>query len=257
LAREPGERRDECSIDPAESLLGRTVRPKRGDVERNEYRVPEIRSRQSCTMTGMAADEPLRLRGRDLRSAARICAQAFADAPHIVHFFPEKTRRERDPAALFEMRIRYGLLYGEVYVTSRDLEGVAVWIPSERASMTMWKQIRAGGIRLYRSVDADAVARMTHVAEHNDRLRRQHVPGRHWFLSILAVDPAHQRQGHATRLVKGMLDRVDRKGIPCYAETTEPHVLPFYRRLGFEVGTESIVPGTDLTVWPLVRPPAA
>jgi ribosomal protein S18 acetylase RimI-like enzyme len=205
----------------------------------------------------MAADEPLRLRGRDIPSAARMCARAFLNAPHIVHFFPDATRRERDPAALFEMRIRYGLLYGEVHVAPRHLEGIAVWIPSNRASMTMWKQIRAGGIRLYRSVGADPVARMTHVAEHNDRLRRQHVPGRHWFLSILAVDPAHQRQGRATRLVKGMLSRLDREAIACYAETTEPSVFPFYRRLGFELGTESTVPGTDLTVWPLVRPPAA
>ena len=215
-------------------------------------RIPEI-----LYDAGMAADEPLRLRGRDLPSAARICARAFLDAPHVVYFFPDEERRERDSVALFRMRIRYGLRYGEVLVSSEDLEGIAVWIPSERASMTLWRQIRAGGTRLYRAVGSHAVARMTHVAEHNDRLRRQHVPGRHWFLSILAVDPAHQHQGHATRLVKGMLDRVDREAIPCYAETTEPDVLPFYERLGFKPGTESTVPGTDLTVWPLVRPPAA
>ena len=96
---------------------------------------------------------------------------------------------------------------------------------------------------------------MTHVAEHNDRLRLQHVPGKHWFLSILAVDPVYQHQGHATRLVESMLTRLDREGTPAYAETTEPDLLSFYRRVGFEPDAESIVPGTDLTVWPLVRPP--
>ena len=203
----------------------------------------------------MATNEPLRLRGRDVPSAARMCARAFLNAPHVVYFFPDEERRERDSVALFRMRIRYGLRYGEVHVSSEDLEGIAVWIPCERASMTLWRQIRAGGTRLYRAVGSDAVARMTHVAEHNDRLRLEHVAGRHSFLSILAVDPARQRQGHATRLVNGMLHRLDREGIPCYAETTEPHVLPFYERLGFGPGTESTVSGTDLTVWPLVRPP--
>ena len=204
----------------------------------------------------MATDEPLSLRGRDVPSAARMCARAFLDAPHVVYFFPDERRRERDSAALFRMRIRYGLLYGEVHVSSEDLEGIAVWLPSERASMTLWRQIRSGGTRLYRMAGSDAVARMTHVAEHNDRLRRKHVEGRHWFLSILAVDPAHQHQGHATRLVNGMLRRLDQEGIACYAETTEADVLPFYKRLGFEPGSESTVPGTDLTVWPLVRAPA-
>ena len=207
-------------------------------------------------MTGMAADEPLRLRGRDVPSAARMCARAFLDAPHVVYFFPGEEWRERDSVALFQMRIRYGLRYGEVHVSSEDLEGIAVWIPRERASLTLWRQIRAGGTRLYRTVGSDAVARMTHVAEHNERLRRDHVAGRHWFLSILTVDPAHQHRGHATRLVNGMLHRLDREGIACYAETTEVDVLPFYERLGFESGTESTVSGTDLTVWPLVRAPA-
>ena len=153
------------------------------------------------------------------------------------------------------MRIRYGLLYGEVHVSSEDLEGIAVWVPSTHATMTLWSQIRAGGMRLYRTAGSDAVARMTHVAEHNDRLRLEHVVGQHWFLSILAVDPAHQRQGRATCLVNSMLERLNRARVPCYAETTESDLLPFYQRLGFKPGTESTIPGTDLIVWPLVRAP--
>ena len=184
-----------------------------------------------------------------------MCARAFRESPHVAYFFPDEARRERDSIALFEMRIRYGHLYGEVHITSEELEGIAVWLPSERAPMTLWRQIRSGGTRLYRTVDSDAVARMTHVAGHKDRLRGDHVEGRHWFLSILAVDPAHQHQGYATRLVTDMLARLDRKRLACYAETAEPDVVPFYERLGFEPGIESTVPGTDLTVWPLVRPP--
>ena len=186
-----------------------------------------------------------------------MCARAFRDAPHIAYFFPDVPRRERDSIVLFEMRIRYGLLCGEVHATSENLEGIAVWLPSDRAAMTLWRQIRSGGTRLYRTVGSEAVTRMTHVAEHNDQLQRENVEGRHWFLSILAVDPAHQHRGHATRLVGRMITRLDRERLACYAETTEPDVVPFYERLGFEAGTESTVPGTDLTVWPLVRWPGA
>jgi len=186
-----------------------------------------------------------------------MCARAFRDTPHIAYFFPDMPRRERDSIVLFEMRIRYGLLCGEVHATSENLEGIAVWLPSDRAAMTLWRQIRSGGTRLYRTVGSEAVTRMTHVAEHNDQLQRENVEGRNWFLSILAVDPAHQHQGHATRLVGRMITRLDRERLACYAETTEPDVVPFYERLGFEAGAESTVPGTDLTVCPLVRRPGA
>jgi len=171
----------------------------------------------------------------------------------VEYFFPDTGRRAADAAAMFEMRIRFGLLYGDVHATSPNLEGIAVWVPSNHAAMTMWQQIRSGGMRLYRAVGSDAVARMTHVAEHNDRLRTQHISGKHWFLGILAVDPEHQHVGHATRLLKPMLERLDREGLPCYVETTELGLVTFYQRFGFESGDTAVVPGTDLTVWPLVR----
>ena len=189
----------------------------------------------------------------DVRRASRICSRAFQDAPHVAHFFPDEASRARNAVELFRMRIRYGLQYGEVHTLSPDVEGLAVWLPSENAAMSMWKQIRAGGMRLYRTVGSDAVARMTHVAEHNDHLRLQYAPGKHWFLSILAVDPDHQGRGLATELLGPMLARFDREELPVYAETTERELLAFYRRFGFEPGTESTVPGTELTVWPLVR----
>lgn len=151
------------------------------------------------------------------------------------------------------MRLRYGLLFGEVHTTSANLEAVAVWLPWERATSTTWRELRAGGIRLFRAVGADAVARMRQVSRHNEQLRRRSVPDPHWFLSILAVDPKHQRKGHASALVGSMLARLDADHVPCYAETTERGLLAFYERLGFQPGSPSDVPGVGLTVWPLLR----
>jgi len=205
----------------------------------------------------MTDNEPVMLRRNGVTPAAQLCARACKDAPHVAYFFPDELRRKSDSAALFEMRIRYGLLRGEVHVTSLNLEGIAVWFPSTQAHMTMWGQIRAGGIRLQRTVGNDAVARMSLVGKHNDQLRQQNVTDRYMFLSILAIDPEHQHRGHATRLVQGMLSRLDHDGISCYAETTEQGLLAFYQGLGFKPGEESTVPGTDLIVWPLVRPPAS
>jgi GNAT superfamily N-acetyltransferase len=185
-----------------------------------------------------------------------MCARACRETPHVRWFFPETTRRDQDAGELFRMRIRYGMLYGEVQVTSLQIEGIAVWIPSARATMTLWRDLRAGGTRLYRAVGRDTVARMTHIAQHNDRLRRNTMANRdHWFLSILAVDPASQGQGCATGLLQPMLQRLDREGVPVYLELTDPALIAFYQRFGFEANAESTVPATDLTIWPMVRVP--
>ena len=198
-----------------------------------------------------------RRRTADPVALGRLCARACRATPHIEQFFPDPKRRESDAAALYAMRIRCGLLYGEVRVSAPAVEGVAMWLPAARASMTMWRQIRSGGVRLYRTVGRDAITRMTHVARHNDALRCRSVAGDHWFLSVLAVDPDHQGQGHATRLLRPTLARLDERGLAGYLELTEPDLIAFYRRFGFAEGAPSTVPGTKLTVWPMVRSPRA
>lgn len=221
-------------------------------------RVPST-SREDTGIAGrmgaVTSDGTMRLRNDQIGAAAELCARAFLNTPHVAYFFPVEPTRMQKTVELFRMRIRYGRLYGDILTTSPDPAGLAVWIPSSKATMTLWRQMRAGGSRLYRAAGSDAVARMTHVAEHNDRLRAKHAPGEHRFLSILAVDPAHQGRGLASRLLESALDRFDCEKIHVYAETTEAELLDFYGRFGFEAGAPSTVSGTDLAVWPLVRPP--
>lgn len=85
-------------------------------------------------MTAMAADlsNPSRLTGAQARPAAEVFARAFHDEPLYCHIVPDVDVRKDVLPHLFEFRIRYGVLYGEVHVTSSNLEGVAVWIPSDK-----------------------------------------------------------------------------------------------------------------------------
>jgi ribosomal protein S18 acetylase RimI-like enzyme len=195
------------------------------------------------------------LRGKDLLDAARLCAEAFLDTPHIKYFFPDRARRESDSIRLFEMRIRYGLLYGEVHVTSSEMEGIAVWLPASHARMTMWRQIKAGGSRLFWAVGKAAVGRMTKVASYNDTLRTRNVPPNHWFLSILAVSPQCQGQGFASRLIRPKLKQLDNSGSYAYLETTEARLVPMYERYDFVVREELSIPGSSLTVYAMTRVP--
>ncbi len=192
---------------------------------------------------------------QDLREAAILCGEAFIDSPHIRYFFPDVSRRQSASASLFEMRIRYGLLYGNVHVTSSKMEGIAVWLPASHARMTMGRQIRSGGVRLYRAVGKLAVDRMTRVASHNEALRARHAPPNHCFLSILAVQPRYQRQGFGSQLLIPQIDKLDASETCAYLEVTEARLVPMYEHYGFAVCEQSSVPGSDLIVSAMTRTP--
>ncbi|MEA5449580.1 GNAT family N-acetyltransferase [Leptolyngbya sp. CCNP1308] len=76
----------------------------------------------------------------------------------------------------------------------------------------------------------------------------------HWYLSLLAVEPAHQRQGHGSALMQPILAQCDRDQLPAYVESSKPDNIPFYQRHGFELlGT--IQAGGSPPLFPMLRPP--
>jgi GNAT superfamily N-acetyltransferase len=66
-----------------------------------------------------------------------------------------------------------------------------------------------------------------------DRRRQALMPEPHWYLLALGTDPAHQRQGHGSQLVRHGHLRADRDGMPVYLEAETAINAPFYERLGF------------------------
>jgi ribosomal protein S18 acetylase RimI-like enzyme len=78
-------------------------------------------------------------------------------------------------------------------------------------------------------------------------------PFKHTYLQSLGVDPQFQGEGHAGKLLKHMLSRLDSTHMPCYLETAEEHNVRLYKHFGFRVVDESNVPGTSLTNWAMLR----
>ena len=82
---------------------------------------------------------------KDIARAGTVLADAFQhDSVWQLFFRDEATIDQR--GVLFEVPIRLGLKYGEVYATSEHLEGVAAWVPGDCADMTIWRVIRSGVI---------------------------------------------------------------------------------------------------------------
>jgi GNAT superfamily N-acetyltransferase len=144
-------------------------------------------------------------------------------------------------------------MYGEVQATSPRVEGVAVWLPPGRGDPSIWAMLRVGAARLAWTNGLGTMRRVLSYIDHAVAMRRRHVPQRHWYLQLLGVDPQHHGAGHASRLLRSMLDRTDREQLPCCLDTENAVNVPMYEHFGFRVLESSPIPGTDRTVWLMLR----
>jgi ribosomal protein S18 acetylase RimI-like enzyme len=84
------------------------------------------------------------------------------------------------------------------------------------------------------------------------RMEEFHPHEPHWYLPLIAADPARQGQGLGTALMEAAIARIDADGRPAYLESSSPRNVPFYRRFGFESVGE-IKTETSPVLTPMVR----
>jgi ribosomal protein S18 acetylase RimI-like enzyme len=89
--------------------------------------------------------------------------------------------------------------------------------------------------------------------EFQDKLH-PHEP--HYYLSIVAVAPEHQGRGIGSALIRPILERCDRDGVPAYLEATTERNRALYERHGFRVSEEVRWPDDGPPLWLMWREPA-
>jgi ribosomal protein S18 acetylase RimI-like enzyme len=72
---------------------------------------------------------------------------------------------------------------------------------------------------------------------------------------MIAVDPAYRHQGHMGRMMRALLDDVDRKKTFCMLETETPGNVPIYEHYGFRVVKEGMVEPQGVPFFFLVYDP--
>jgi ribosomal protein S18 acetylase RimI-like enzyme len=182
-------------------------------------------------------------------------SRAFFNDPKMTHLIPEIALRWDRAQHLFEFELRYGMIYGSVYTTSPAVEGVAVWLPSDKSEVTLWRAFRAGGFRLQRDLGKEIMDRLMAFSTTVDELHKKHLPAPHWYLFFIGVDPAYQGQGYAGRLLRPMLEELDRKKIPCYLNTQNEKNVSLYEHFGFRVIDRVTLPGSGIVHTAMQRDP--
>ena len=127
-----------------------------------------------------------------------------------------------------------------------DLSGAALWLPPG----TEPDNERLGAL-IARHASAAVQEAAGGVFE---QMAAYHPHEPHWYLPVIAVDPACQGRGLGGALLKQALARCDADGLPAYLESSNPRNIPLYERHGFEI-LGRIQVGNSPVLTPMLRPP--
>jgi ribosomal protein S18 acetylase RimI-like enzyme len=193
----------------------------------------------------------VRLDDRRLGEASDVLARAFQHDPAWVWLLPDAERRRELLPWLF--RIGFDVTAADVYVTAGPILGVARWLPPGRPAMRLGATFRAllttplrlGGATLPFLAYGRAV----------ETLRAKVMPGPHWYLAGIGVEPAERRRGIGAALLEPGLTAAERERLPVVLLTNTEDNLPFYARHGFEIVADDHTPQGGPRAWAMVRSP--
>jgi ribosomal protein S18 acetylase RimI-like enzyme len=204
----------------------------------------------------MTIATPVPLTREDIDAAADILVRSFAEDPGLLFVLPERANRDRFGPSLARSMVRFILACGAPLATAPPVRGVALWIPPDAEPASTAHLVESGLVEVPGQIGPDAWARLQLLMTHLDACHPQFAPEPHWYLTMLGVDPAWQRQGIGEALMRPVFDQADQDGIPCYLEAPTKDNALYYQRRGFRVVGEADIPTSDVHIWFMHREPA-
>ena len=195
--------------------------------------------------------EIVRLERARLGEASDMLARAFQDDPAWVWLIPDPRRRARLLPWLF--RVGFDVTAADVWATAGEVLGAARWMPPGRPATRVGPTLRAlvtTPLRL-----GTATGSFLAYGSAVEALRAEAMPGEHWYLAGIGVDPSAQRQGIGSALLRPGVEAAARAGLPAVLLTNAAANLPFYEANGFEVVRRGTTPEKGPDAWAMVRWP--
>jgi GNAT superfamily N-acetyltransferase len=121
--------------------------------------------------------------------------------------------------------------------TDEDGIGVAIW-----KAPNAWKMSTGDMVRALPSMIRAFGTKATRMIGAFNAIEKVHPKEEHYYLEALGTRQDMQSKGVGSAVIRDMLDRCDREGMPAYLESSNVRNVPFYARHGF-VTTGEIVAG--------------
>ncbi len=193
-----------------------------------------------------------------IEKASKVAARAFQDDPLYLEYYPDSIEREIKNYIRCKNMILVGILSGEVYTTSENLEGIAVWNPYGIKDFIIGKQskeIIRESRKIRREMFSDPVLakKISNSMEIYSSLQNKYANFPHWYLTMIAVDPQHQKKGYASMLLKAKLKELDKQNLPCYLNAQSERNITLYENFGFKIVAKTKIPKSAFYYYGMLR----
>lgn len=187
--------------------------------------------------------------------AVQRLTSAFSEDPCLKYLLDSDIYDPEKAKYLHEYTIRIGLRHGLITTTGKDIEGISIWLPPGKTSVSTWMFIRAGGLSLKKKVHPKILDLFKTYDRFSSEIHHRNASMPHWYLFSIAVDKQFQGHGYARQLLEPVLQYFDENNQTCYLETHNPLNVKFYEKFHFEVVETGTLPNSDITHYGMLRKP--
>lgn len=186
---------------------------------------------------------------KDIDSFSKVLAEGFEGYSLFEYF----CNNSYDLAKMqFFWKVALTASYRNVHSLSDSLtsNGVAVFFPPEYKDIGFISYFMAGGYKLLNKLD---VVKMLKFDSFASRIKKKYVDEKTWYLYSFAVVKTERGRGIGSKLLRPMLNYFDNEKQSCYLETLKAENISIYQHYGFKLMEEVKVPGTDMTLYAMLR----
>jgi ribosomal protein S18 acetylase RimI-like enzyme len=175
---------------------------------------------------------------------SHLLAAAFFDDPVFNWCFPDPAPRHGILPAVFRTFIEAYLPLEETYTTQGQLAGAVCAPPGGTPDDERLAALE--------KVAGEYAQRAFELSERMDAEHPHESP--HYYLLFLGTRPEFQSRGIGSAVLRQLLARSDREGVPAYLDATSERNKRLYLEHGFEELREVRLPGGP-SFWPMWREP--
>lgn len=183
-------------------------------------------------------------------TVTELVVRAFYDDPTWAWAFPDPYARRDQHRAFWRLFVDGALRYPWVWLAAGDV-ATSIWIPP--GGIDMSEDQEAAMAALLADQPDPVASRVSRASELFEAAHPRQEP--HYYLSLLATDPAHRGHGHGLSLLADNLRRLDAEGASAYLEASNPANVPLYERYGFTLLGAFDLPEGGPTVHTMWRTP--
>ena len=180
-------------------------------------------------------------------------ASAFGEDPLFTWMAGVGPNQSIEPKlrSVFNTFLKLDLVRDEHLVfMDEDGIGVAIWKAPNK-----WKMSNGDMLRALPSMLRSFGTKATRMMGAFNAIEKVHPKEEHYYLEALGTRQDMQSKGVGSAVIRDMLERCDREGVPAYLESSNVRNVPFYARHGFEATGEIVVGKGAPTVTAMWREP--